>query len=176
MTAIHQSNGDWFSLNGLNSPFDWYKVAQASSVKDRAYKAGFRLHSLTLQGAQYVPANDVVLFLGLGEELPNATVHFDHGSEDLFSQTFELKSPGSAKLPVGSENPQSVTLKAVGSTGLFTGSFNYDSPVRKATFAGALVRSTAGGFSEGRGHFLLQLDTDPKGPLQSGQVVIQDVR
>ncbi|HYF36654.1 MAG TPA: choice-of-anchor D domain-containing protein, partial [Prosthecobacter sp.] len=56
---------DWFSANGVDTPFDWYKVPQALSVADRAYKAGFPVHDIVLSGGKYTPENNVFAFLGL---------------------------------------------------------------------------------------------------------------
>lgn len=165
---------DLFSAGSIDAPFDWYKVAQANSVADRAYKGGLPLHGVQLLGGKYTPANQLFDFLGLtpGTTTGNAAASFSAGGLAApFDQLLDVKSPNTFAVSAAA-NPHGVKLTVTASSGLFTGSFNDGNPARKATLSGVFVRNTAGNVKAGRGHFLLPQDTATNGPVLSGQVVI----
>ncbi|HYF34008.1 MAG TPA: hypothetical protein VD994_01855, partial [Prosthecobacter sp.] len=100
------------------------------------------------------------------------SINFSGGNlAQAFSQLINVKAPSAVTVPT---NPQGVKLTITASSGVFTGSFNEGSPARKVTFEGAFVRSSAGAFNEGRGFTLVPQDTDPKSPVLSGKVIIND--
>lgn len=178
--SLHKSQGSilgWLFMNGTpdastpmtyDSVLHWQKLPQPESSRDRAYKAGFRRHALSLEGEKYFPPQRDETPLLLPDEPRNAILRIQGGGlASEIARSLRLtsgitgagKEHGVVLSPVWEGLP-GMSLRLDLKNGVFSGSltfsdFNPLAPAknlaRKAGFQGVLLPSS----QTGAGNFIL---------------------
>lgn len=204
--SLHKGQGSilgWLFTNGTpdaSTPMSydgvlhWQKLPQPEASRDRVYKAGFRRHSLSLEGEKHLPPKRDETPLLLPDEPGNAILRIQGGGlASEIARSLRLtsgitgagKKHGVVLSPVWEGLP-GMSLRLDVKNGVFSGSltftdFNPLAPsknlARKAGFQGVLLPSS----QTGAGNFILpQLPTAgppatsaSTSPILSGGILIE---
>jgi hypothetical protein len=175
--AVNASPSD----NTIAASFTWNRPVDIRSITTavgRTYAAGFGSTdgiALSVYGGAYIAPVSPKLLLGLnpGSTVANADLDFEIlGAAVTPALDVNLRVAGTTASPVNTvlaPNPALVTIAAVGSTGVFTGTLTTTAPFAgKPTYQGLVV--PVAGELRGVGYFLLPQSGSTTATILSGSV------
>ncbi len=155
---LNQSDYSKPGYHTLTGGLDWMKLAELTTSKNRSFKDGITLHTLTVQGSGYAPPAPGQPILGLPLVAANASLTLSGSGIENAAQfnftglPFTINGNATAVMPA--PNPLGRTTTFDRNAGTFSGSFTLTDAdqlnpsvkvTRKATFYGVLLASSGSG-------------------------------
>lgn len=154
---LNQSDFNLPNYHAIGGTLDWFKVAEATTSKNRNYKDGIVRHNLILKGSGYLAPSQGLPVLDFPFALFNAQLTvtgagFETAEQAIFmEEPFTISGNANAIMPVPNTLIRTLTIDRA--RGTFTGTFTLNDPgqlnpaarvTRKTSFYGVLLTSGTG--------------------------------